>query len=50
MTWRDYTWEFTVAALSWVVALGALALIAAYVAYEALQRRRAARQAAKRAS
>lgn len=40
MTWRDQTWEFTVSAFSWVVALGALVFVVAYVAFDALQTRR----------
>ena len=40
MTWRDYTWEFTVSALSWIVALGALVFVAAYVTHDAYMTRR----------
>lgn len=46
MTWRDHTWEFTVTALSWFVAFGALGFVVLYVVYDAhktrLRRRRQA--------
>ena len=40
MTWHDHAWEFTVSALSWLIAIGALAVIAALVAYDAIKQRR----------
>ena len=43
MTWRDHTWEFTVSALSWLVAIGALVFVASFVAFEAFKNRRKGR-------
>ena len=40
MTWRDHTWEFTVSTLSWIIALGAIVFVAAYVAHDAYKTRR----------
>lgn len=40
MTWRGHTWELTVFVLSWLMALGALAFVAAYIAHEAFKTRR----------
>ena len=48
MTWRDHTWEFTVIAMSWLVVLGALVVIATYVAYDAHKTRQAGRPKARR--
>jgi len=42
MTWRDHTWEFTVGAVSWIVAIGALVFVIAFLAYDALKTRRRA--------
>ena len=39
MTLRAHTWELTVFALSWVMALGALAFVVAYLAHEAFKTR-----------
>lgn len=44
MTLRDYTWELTVSVFSWVVAIGALALVVAYLAFEAVKSRREGRR------
>jgi len=44
MTWRDHTWEFTVSTLSWVIAIGALVFVVAFVAYDAIKRRWKARR------
>lgn len=44
MTWRDHTWEFTVGALSWIVAIGAIVFVVGYVAFEAIRSRRSARR------
>jgi len=40
MTWRDHTWEFVIIAFSWIVALGALVFVVAYVAFDAFKTRR----------
>ena len=40
MTWREGVWEFTVNTLSWFIAIGALAFVVAYVAYDAIKMRR----------
>jgi uncharacterized membrane protein YGL010W len=40
MTWRDHTWEFTVSALSWIVALGAIVFVLAFIAHDAYKTRR----------
>ena len=40
MTWRDHTWELVISACSWLVAIGALVFVAAYVAYDAYKTRR----------
>ena len=39
MTWRGHTWEFVISAFSWIVALGTLVFVAAYVAYDAYKTR-----------
>lgn len=44
MTRRDHTWEFAVSTFSWVVAIGALAFVAAYLVYEAVKNRRGDRR------
>lgn len=44
MSWRGHAWEFAVTALSWIVAIGAIAFVAAFVACDALRRRRCARR------
>jgi len=48
MTWRGYTWEFTVIVMSWLVVLGAFVIIATYVAYDAHKTRQADRRKARR--
>ena len=40
MTWRDHSWELFVSAISWLVAIGALGLIAMFLVVEALRARR----------
>lgn len=40
MTWRGHAWELTVGAASWLVAIGALVLVLALVAYDAAKARR----------
>ena len=40
MTWREYTWEFVIGAVSWIVAIGALVFVVAYVAHDAFKARR----------
>ncbi|HSX23044.1 MAG TPA: hypothetical protein VLE97_09745 [Gaiellaceae bacterium] len=40
MTSRDHAWEFCVGALSWFVAVGALVLVVAFLAFEAYRGRR----------
>jgi hypothetical protein len=40
MTWRDHTWEFVLSALSWLVVIGALVFVVAYLAYDAFKSRR----------
>jgi hypothetical protein len=42
VSWREHAWEFTIGVLAWVAAVGLLAFIAVFLAYEALQRRRGA--------
>ena len=45
MTWRDHSWEVFVGALSWLIAIGALGLIAMYLVVEALRARRQRKRA-----
>jgi len=40
MTWRDHTWEFTVSALSWLIAIGALGCLAMFLVFEGFKNRR----------
>ena len=40
MTWSDRTWEIFISAFSWIVALGALFFVVAYVAHDAYKTRR----------
>ena len=40
MTWRDHTWEFVISAFSWIVAIGALVFVVAFVVYDAHKTRR----------
>ncbi len=40
MTWRDHTWEFVICAFSWIVAIGALLFVVAFVAHDAYKTRR----------
>ena len=40
MTWHDHTWEFVISTFSWILALGALFFVAAYVAHDAYKTRR----------
>ena len=40
MTWRGHTWEFVISTISWIVALGALVFVVAYVAFDAFKMRR----------
>ena len=40
MTWRDHTWEFTVSALSWLVAIGALGCLVMFLVFERFKNRR----------
>ena len=44
MTWRDHTWEFTVSALSWIVAIVALVFVVAFLAVEVFKTRRKMRR------
>jgi len=44
MTWRDHTWEFVISVLSWLVAIGALAFVAAFFAFDAVRTRRRGRR------
>lgn len=44
MTLRDHTWEFVISAVSWIVAIGALVFVAAYLAHDAIKRRRKVRR------
>jgi hypothetical protein len=39
MSWREHIWEFAISALSWVVAVGALVFVVAFVAYDAAKTR-----------
>ena len=41
MSLRERSWEFTVETLSWLVAIGALVFVVVYVAFDAIQTRRA---------
>lgn len=43
MTWRDHTWEFVIGALSWLVAIIALAGLVALAVYASRERRRKVR-------
>lgn len=43
MTWRDHTWEFTVTAFSWLVALGAVVFVIAFVLYDSAKTRKSRR-------
>lgn len=40
MTLREHTWEFTVNAVSWIVAIAAIGLVIGLVAYDAFRTRR----------
>jgi len=40
MTWSERGWEFTVTALSWFIAIGALAFVVMFVMYDAYTSRR----------
>ena len=40
VSWRDHVWEFTVGAISWLIAIGALAFVVAFIAYDALKDKR----------
>lgn len=44
MTWRGHTWEFVLSALSWFLAIGALAFVVAFVAYDAHKSRHRRKQ------
>ena len=44
MTWRGHTWEFVISTISWIVALGALIFVVAYVTYDAYKTRRRTRK------
>lgn len=44
MTLRDRTWEFAISAVSWIVAIGALVFVVAYLAYDAIKKRRKVRR------
>ena len=44
MSWRGYTWEFLITAISWILAIGALAFVAAYVAFDAIKSHRKERR------
>jgi hypothetical protein len=44
MTWRDHTWEFVISAFSWIVAIGALVFVVAYVAHDTFKTRRRTRK------
>jgi hypothetical protein len=44
MTWREHTWEFLLSAFSWIVAIGALAFVALFLACEAVKNRRKSRR------
>ena len=43
MTWRDHSWEFAVTAFSWLVAVGALVFVIAFVLYDAAKTRKSRR-------
>lgn len=47
MNWREHTWELVVSALSWIVALAVLAVLAIFVAVDASKRYWARRRARK---
>lgn len=44
MTLRDHTWEFVISAFSWLVAIGALVFVVAFVAFDAVKTRRKERR------
>lgn len=46
-TWRDNAWELMVSAVSWLVAIGAIAFVVAFVVFEAYRVRRACRRSGK---
>lgn len=39
MTWWDHTWEFAVSVFSWIIAIGALAVVAIFFVVEAVKNR-----------
>jgi len=43
MSWRGHTWEFTVTALSWIVAIGAIGVLVIFLIVEAIRNRRTVR-------
>jgi hypothetical protein len=47
MNWREHSWEFVVGAISWIVALVALACLGVFVAVDAAQRHWTQRRAQK---
>ena len=40
MTWRDHAWEFVINAVSWLVAILALAAVVAWFTLDTLKQRR----------